>query len=150
MDATDYGMLLIYIGQRVSGIPLTDRTPTKHRHNEDGRARYEGAIRLDTSRNCTAFQSSVCRRSYMGAGVDATVVKSKGVVLQKLFELPTGCHHGQVQHKQTVFQADLFLLNASIHTMPNKRPHKHHALAGFYFAFPVTALERILVDFAAS
>ena len=40
MDAINYGMVLIHIGQKISDTPLTNHTPTKHRRNEEIRARY--------------------------------------------------------------------------------------------------------------
>jgi Mor family transcriptional regulator len=40
VDAIRYGMLLVYFGQKASALPLTDHTPTKHRRNEEIRARY--------------------------------------------------------------------------------------------------------------
>jgi hypothetical protein len=40
VEAIHYGMLLMYIGQKVPTVPLTDHTPTKHRQNEEIRARY--------------------------------------------------------------------------------------------------------------
>jgi hypothetical protein len=35
-----YGMVLLYIGQSTPTFPLTDHTPTKHRRNDEIRARY--------------------------------------------------------------------------------------------------------------
>jgi hypothetical protein len=35
-----YGMVLMYIGQKLSMVPLTDHTPTKCQRNEEIRARY--------------------------------------------------------------------------------------------------------------
>jgi Mor family transcriptional regulator len=34
-------MVLFYIGQKASMVPLTDHTSTKHRRNEQIRRRYE-------------------------------------------------------------------------------------------------------------
>ncbi len=40
VEAIHYGMLLVYLGQKASTMPLTDHTPTKHLRNEEIRARY--------------------------------------------------------------------------------------------------------------
>jgi hypothetical protein len=40
VDGIVYGMVLLYIGQSTPVFPLTDHTPTKHRRNEEIRARY--------------------------------------------------------------------------------------------------------------
>ena len=40
-DAITYGRILLYIGLPQSTNPRTDHIPTKHRRNEDIRARYE-------------------------------------------------------------------------------------------------------------
>jgi Mor family transcriptional regulator len=34
-------MLLMYIGQKASMVPLTDHTPTKHHRNEQIQRRYQ-------------------------------------------------------------------------------------------------------------
>jgi Mor family transcriptional regulator len=34
-------MLLMYLGQKASTVPLTDHTPTKHHRNEQIRRRYQ-------------------------------------------------------------------------------------------------------------
>jgi Mor family transcriptional regulator len=39
-DAIDYGMLLLYIGQKMPLVPLTDHTPTKLTRNQEIRERY--------------------------------------------------------------------------------------------------------------
>ena len=39
-DAIHYGMLLMYIGQRIPAGPLTDHTPSKRIRNQEIRARY--------------------------------------------------------------------------------------------------------------
>jgi Mor family transcriptional regulator len=39
VDAIDYGMLLMYIGQTAPDFPLTDHTPSKHERNRRIRAR---------------------------------------------------------------------------------------------------------------
>jgi Mor family transcriptional regulator len=39
-DAIVYGMVLMYIGQKVSMLPRTDHTPTKHERNQEIRVRY--------------------------------------------------------------------------------------------------------------
>jgi Mor family transcriptional regulator len=38
--AIDYGMLLLYLGQKISLVPLTDHTPTKLTRNQEIRKRY--------------------------------------------------------------------------------------------------------------
>jgi len=40
VDAMGYGMVLMYIGQKLSMVPLTDHTPTKCQRNEEIRARH--------------------------------------------------------------------------------------------------------------
>ena len=40
VDAIDYGMLLMYVGQKTPDFPLTDHTPSKHERNRRIRARY--------------------------------------------------------------------------------------------------------------
>jgi Mor family transcriptional regulator len=40
VDAIRYGMLLMYIGQKVPVAPLTDHTPGKRARNQEIRARY--------------------------------------------------------------------------------------------------------------
>jgi hypothetical protein len=40
VDGIAYGMVLFYIGQSTPTFPVTDHTPTKHRRNEEIRARY--------------------------------------------------------------------------------------------------------------
>jgi Mor family transcriptional regulator len=40
VDGIAYGMVLFYIGQSTPTSLVTDHTPTKHRRNEDIRARY--------------------------------------------------------------------------------------------------------------
>jgi hypothetical protein len=40
VDAINYGMLLMYIGQKTPNFPLTDHTPSKHERNRRIRARY--------------------------------------------------------------------------------------------------------------
>lgn len=40
VDAINYGMLLMYIGQKYPDFPLTDHTPSKHERNRRIRARY--------------------------------------------------------------------------------------------------------------
>ncbi len=40
MDALNYGMLLMYIGQKTPDFPLTDHTPSKHERNRRIRERY--------------------------------------------------------------------------------------------------------------
>jgi hypothetical protein len=40
VDGVAYGMVLFYIGQSTPTLPLTDHTPTKHRRNDEIRARY--------------------------------------------------------------------------------------------------------------
>jgi hypothetical protein len=41
VEAIRYGMLLMYLGQKASTVPLTDHTPTKHRRNDHIRRRYQ-------------------------------------------------------------------------------------------------------------
>jgi Mor family transcriptional regulator len=36
-----YGMCLVYLGQKVPTVPLTDHTPTKRHRNEQIRRRYQ-------------------------------------------------------------------------------------------------------------
>jgi hypothetical protein len=40
VDGITYGIVLLYVGQSAPTFPLTDHTPTKHRWNEEIRARY--------------------------------------------------------------------------------------------------------------
>jgi hypothetical protein len=40
VDAIHYGMLLMYIGQKMPMVPLTDHTPGKHERNQEIRARH--------------------------------------------------------------------------------------------------------------
>jgi Mor family transcriptional regulator len=40
VDAINYGMLLMYIGQKTPDFPLTDHTPSKHERNRRIRERY--------------------------------------------------------------------------------------------------------------
>jgi hypothetical protein len=40
VDGVAYGMVLFYIGQSTPTFPVTDHTPTKHRRNDEIRARY--------------------------------------------------------------------------------------------------------------
>ena len=40
MAAIQYGMLLLYIGQKMPLAPLTDHTPTKLTRNQEIRERY--------------------------------------------------------------------------------------------------------------
>ncbi len=40
VDAINYGMLLMFIGQKVSIVPLTDHTPSKRERNRQIRVRY--------------------------------------------------------------------------------------------------------------
>jgi Mor family transcriptional regulator len=40
VDAINYGMLLMYIGQKTPPFPLTDHTPGKYERNRRIRARY--------------------------------------------------------------------------------------------------------------
>jgi Mor family transcriptional regulator len=40
VDALHYGMLLMYIGQKMSMVPLTDHTPGKHERNQEIRVRH--------------------------------------------------------------------------------------------------------------
>ncbi len=40
MDAINYGILLMYIGQKVPIVPLTDHTPSKRERNRQIWARY--------------------------------------------------------------------------------------------------------------
>ena len=40
VDALNYGMLLMYIGQKMPMAPLTDHTPSKPTRNQDIQARY--------------------------------------------------------------------------------------------------------------
>ena len=40
VDALNYGMLLMYIGQKAPDFPLTDHTPSKYERNRRIRARY--------------------------------------------------------------------------------------------------------------
>ena len=40
VDALNYGMLLMYIGQKAPDFPLTDHTPSKHERNRRIRERY--------------------------------------------------------------------------------------------------------------
>ncbi len=39
VDAMGYGMVLMYIGHKLSMVPLTDHTPSKHERNRQIRAR---------------------------------------------------------------------------------------------------------------
>lgn len=40
VDGIGYGMALLYIGHKLSMVPLTDHTPTKCQRNEEIRAQY--------------------------------------------------------------------------------------------------------------
>jgi hypothetical protein len=40
VDALNYGMLLMYIGQKAPDFRFTDRTPSKHERNRRIRKRY--------------------------------------------------------------------------------------------------------------
>jgi Mor family transcriptional regulator len=40
VDAINYGMLLMYIGQKMPPAPLTDHTPSKLARNQEIRERY--------------------------------------------------------------------------------------------------------------
>jgi Mor family transcriptional regulator len=41
VEAIHYGMLLMYLGQKASTVPLTDHTPTRYHRNEQIRRRYQ-------------------------------------------------------------------------------------------------------------
>jgi hypothetical protein len=61
-----YGMVLMYIGQKLSMVPLTDHTPTKCQRNEEIRVRYARGESL--SRLADAFGVSSQRVSQIIQG----------------------------------------------------------------------------------
>jgi Mor family transcriptional regulator len=61
-----YGMLLLYIGQKMPLDPLTDYTPSKHTRNQEIRERYiEGETIVDLAE---AFEISAQRVSQVLRG----------------------------------------------------------------------------------
>jgi Mor family transcriptional regulator len=61
VDAIHYGMLLLYIGQKIALGPLMDHTPSKHTRNQEIWERYaQGETIVDLAE---AFEISVQRVS---------------------------------------------------------------------------------------
>jgi Mor family transcriptional regulator len=62
----EYGMLLLYIGQKMPLAPLTDHTPSKHTRNQEIRERYaQGETIVDLAE---AFELSAQRVSQVLRG----------------------------------------------------------------------------------
>ena len=60
MDAINYGMLLMYIGQKNPDFPLTDHTPSKHERNRRIRARHaKGETVVSLAEACGISQQRV-------------------------------------------------------------------------------------------
>ena len=60
VEAINYGMLLLYIGQKVPMFPLTDHTPSKPARNQEIRARYgQGETMVDLAATFGVSQQRV-------------------------------------------------------------------------------------------
>jgi Mor family transcriptional regulator len=66
VEAIQYGMLLLYLGQKMPLVPLTDYTPSKSTRNQEIRERYvQGETIVDLAE---AFEISTQRVSQVLRG----------------------------------------------------------------------------------